>query len=127
MKTILLTTALLTGFASSAYAKCDADMKTVLSCKSTPQEGDHEFAGQIADTIEICTKGSKTFIAVEAEGSGPEPVLTKPSVRAGATVFPIEDLAEFSVGSRPFPGKVKIGRLYVKLGSESVSSTFTCK
>lgn len=128
MKNILLTLVVMTAFTATANAKCDAHMKTVFSCDSTPKKGDNQIVGQIADKIQICTLGKKTFIALEAEGEGPAPEQTIPSVRAGATVYPITGAdAYFSIGTRPYPNKVKYAKLYMTFGEDTYSSTFTCK
>lgn len=130
MKKMILVISAMTAFVGAAQASakkeealCERGMKTVYTCLSTPKAGDHKVAGEMAERIDICTKGSTTYIALLGGG---ESVIdeTVPSVRVGATVYPIGDMGNLSIGGRP--GKIS-ARFYMNMGaSEALSSTFTC-
>ena len=114
----------------SAFATCPQGTTELLSCKSTPKKGDSQVVSQIADEIGICQKGKKIQIAIVADGTG---AIGNAAVMStvGATVYTLADEQDspfsFSVGSRPFPGGVRMAKLSAQLGEETVSSTFTCR
>lgn len=127
MKIFLSLIFALTSF--SSFAICPQGATELLNCKSTPKKGDSQVVSQIADEIGICQKGKKTQIAIVADGTG---AIGNASVArtVGATVYTLADEQDspfsFYVGSRPFPGGVKMARLSAQLGEEIASSTFTC-
>lgn len=127
MKHVLLSMMTLTVMTNAAYAACDSDMETTLRCQSTPQKGDTKVLEGIADKIDLCTKGRKTYISIEnSNGSTVEEVKVSP--RTGATVILIKDLdGSLAIGSRPYPHGVRMAKLLLNLGGLNASTTFTCK
>ena len=130
MKTKLVLTVLsILAIAGVSEAACDSGAQSVIKCISTPQAGDHEVAIAMVQKIDICKMGDKTFIALEADGSSAsEP--TSPTVRVGATTYPIGDLGNLSIGTTPSPKGGRYAKFNMNMNNGSgdvLSATFACK
>lgn len=130
MKKLILAVFAISSLGHVAHAKCEAGMKTLLTCNSVPQPGDHNLPAAMVERIDICKKGKQLYIALEAEGTG-EYVETTPIVRTGGTTYPISDIGEFTTSSGFLPNGDRKAKFTVYSGGHSeeeqhLSSTFGC-
>lgn len=135
MKSLIILAALLSSSLSFAMAKCPAESTTVAACNSTPAPGDNEFAGNLADSIAICKKGTKTLLVIEKDGesnSGP----AKVTQMMGGTSYSVKEdtvLFNFSIPQAVNPQAKPHAKLSITFTQAaggaglSGSTTYTCK